>query len=45
VALAVGTLLAALAALRDGTVTVGGGEDADRYACASSMNTAGDTWK
>jgi len=44
----VGALLAVLAApvaLRGGTVTVGGGEDVDRYARASSMNTAGDTWK
>jgi len=50
--MAVGALLAALAAPRDGTVTVGGGENVDRcgenvdrYGWASSMNTAGDTWK
>ncbi len=38
--MAVGALLATLAALRGGTVTVGGGEDVDRYGWASSMNTA-----
>ncbi len=49
--MAVGALLATLAALRGGTVTVtvtvtvGGGEDVEPYGWASSINTAGDTWK